>query len=130
NGKDLRKRGRKRMNGGRGQAMKVVRASIRGSWLFALALAAQAEVTATHAWVRGMVPAQTATGAFVTLQSTVEAKLVGASSPIAKMAEIHRTEMTGGTNHMHEAESVALPAGKAVSLAPGGYHVMLMGLGR
>ena len=95
-----------------------------------LALAAQAEVTAKDAWVRGTVPAQTTTGAFVTLTSTTDAKVVGAASPAAKTAEIHESMTHGGVNHMHAVEAVALPAGKAVQLKPGGHHVMLMGLAR
>jgi copper(I)-binding protein len=92
---------------------------------------AQAEVTVKDAWVRGTVPAQTATGAFMTITSTTDAKLVGASSPVAKMVEIHESSMTmGGTAHMHEVEAVALPAGKPVQLKPGGHHVMLMGLAK
>ena len=85
-----------------------------------------AEVTAKDAWVRGMVPAQNTTGAFVTLTSTVDAKLIGVSTPAAKMTGIHETKMTGGTNQMHEVEALELPAGKAVVLKPGGHHVMLM----
>jgi copper(I)-binding protein len=85
-------------------------------------------VTATDAWVRGTVPAQTSTGAFVTLTSTVDAKILGASSPAAKTVEIHESMTMGGVNHMHAVEAVELPAGKPVSLKPGGHHVMLMGL--
>lgn len=80
--------------------------------------------------MRGTVPAQTSTGAFVTLTSTVDAKVVGVASPAAKMVEIHESMIMGGVNHMHEVESVALPAGKAVQLKPGGHHVMLMGLAK
>jgi copper(I)-binding protein len=43
-----------------------------------LASAAHAEVTVKDAWVRGTVPAQKSTGAFATLTSTEDAKLVGA----------------------------------------------------
>jgi copper(I)-binding protein len=93
-----------------------------------LAFAAQAEVTVKDAWVRGTVPAQTATGAFMTLTSTADAKLVSAASPVAKTVEIHESMMHGSTAHMHEVEAVELPAGKAVSLKPGGHHVMLMGV--
>jgi copper(I)-binding protein len=89
---------------------------------------AHAEVTASNAWVRGMVPAQTSTGAFMTLTSTVDAKLLSVSTPVARMVEIHETKMMNGANHMHEVESVELPAGKPVSLSPGGHHVMLMGM--
>ena len=94
------------------------------------ALVAQAEVTAKDAWVRGMVPAQNSTGAFLTLTSTVDAKLVGVSTPVAKMTGIHETKMMSGANHMHEVESIALPAGKPVKLAPGGHHVMLMDMAK
>jgi copper(I)-binding protein len=93
-------------------------------------LAAQAEVTAKDAWVRGTVPAQKSTGAFVTLTSTEDAKLVAAASPAAKQVEIHMSMRSGDVMHMHAVDAVELPAGQAVELKPGGYHVMLMGLTR
>ena len=93
-----------------------------------LALPACAGVTATDAWVRGTVPAQDSTGAFLTLTSTEDAKLVGVSSPIASMAHVHKTENRGGMMSMSPVDAVPLPAGKPVALQPGGYHVMLMGL--
>jgi len=89
---------------------------------------ATAEVTVKDAWVRGTVPSQTTTGAFMTITSSEDAKLVGASTPIAKMTEIHQSTMKDGVAHMHEAQSVALPAGKPVELKPGGYHLMIMGV--
>ena len=91
---------------------------------------AQAQVTVKEAWVRGTVPAQTTTGAFMTITSTGAAKLLAVVSPLAKSAEIHESMMHGSTAHMHEVESIALPAGKAVILKPGGHHVMLMGLSK
>ncbi len=95
-----------------------------------LCLNAAAAVTATDAWVRGTVPAQTSTGAFVTLTSSEDAKVVSVATPAAKTAEIHRSEMSGAMMHMHAVDSVALPAGKRVELKPGGFHVMLVGLAR
>jgi periplasmic copper chaperone A len=91
---------------------------------------AQAAVTATDAWVRGTVPAQKTTGAFLTLQSTEDARLVGVASPMAKSAQIHESEMANGTMRMKEVDFVALPAGKRVELKPGGYHVMLFGVAK
>ena len=93
-------------------------------------LAAIGEVTVKDAWVRGTVAAQTTTGAFMTITSSEEAKLVGARSSIAKTAEIHQSMLMDGVNHMHAADAVALPAGKSIELTPGGYHVMLMGLAK
>ena len=95
-----------------------------------ICLNATAEVTVKNAWVRGTVAAQTATGAFMTITSSEEAKLVGASSRIATSSEIHQSMMHGGVNHMHGVDEVTLPAGKAVELKPGGYHLMLMGLAK
>ena len=80
------------------------------------------------AWVRGTVAAQKSTGAFLTLTSSEEAKLVAASSPIARTTEIHSSEMHNHVMHMHAVDAVLLPAGKAVELRPGGHHIMLMGL--
>jgi copper(I)-binding protein len=90
----------------------------------------QAAVTATDAWVRGTVPAQRTTGAFFTLQSSDEAKLVGVATPAAKSAEIHESGMDAGTMRMHAVDFVPLPAGRRVELKPGGYHVMLIGIAK
>jgi len=93
-------------------------------------LSSLAEVTVKDAWVRGTVPAQSVTGAFMTVTSSTDAKLVGVKTPIAMQAEIHESTMKGGVSHMGAVESVALPAGKPVQLKPGGYHMMLMGLAK
>ena len=85
-------------------------------------------VTATDAWVRGTVPSQDTTGAFMTLTSTEDAKLVAVATPIAKIAEVHQTMNHAGMMHMEAVKSLPLPAGKPVALQPGGYHVMLMGV--
>ena len=92
--------------------------------------AAQASVTATEAWVRGTVPAQKTTGAFVTLHSSEGARLVGVTTPAAQSAEMHASEDRQGVMHMHALDSIDLPAGKPVELKPGGFHIMLVNLTR
>ena len=89
---------------------------------------ALADVTVTQPWVRGTVPPQKATGAFMRLQSTTDAKLVAASSPAAKLVEIHEMAMVNNVMRMRPVAEVALPAGKSVDFKPGGYHIMLMGI--
>jgi copper(I)-binding protein len=93
-----------------------------------VSLAAQAQVTVKDAWVRATVPQQKATGAFMQLQSAQDAKLLSAQSPVAGVVEVHEMSMDGGVMKMRAVPSLALPAGKAVELKPGGYHVMLMDL--
>lgn len=93
-----------------------------------LAAVAQAQTTATEAWVRGTVAAQKATGAFVQLRSPDAARLVAASSPAAGRVEIHEMSMDGGVMKMREIPGLDLPAGQTVELKPGGFHLMLMEL--
>jgi hypothetical protein len=97
---------------------------------FALAWAAPAlaQVAISDAWVRGTVAGQQATGAFMRLTSATNATLVGVASPAAKVVEIHEMKHESGMMKMSAVDRLPLPAGKAVDLTPGGYHVMLMGL--
>ena len=93
------------------------------------ATAAQAQgITVSGAWVRGTVQGQTATGAYMQLRSADGATLLGADSPAAGIVEIHEMRMEGNTMRMRRVEQLELPAGRAVELKPGGYHVMLMDL--
>ena len=85
-------------------------------------------VEVNEAWVRGTVQGQNATGAFMELTSKSNARLVNASSPAAKTVEVPNMKVEGGVMKMYPVDGVDLPAGKTVKLAPGGYHVMLMGL--
>lgn len=41
---------------------------------------------------------------------------------------IHMTEMSDGVASMRHVDGVDLPAGETVTLAPGGHHIMFMGL--
>ncbi|MFO1304102.1 MAG: copper chaperone PCu(A)C [Burkholderiales bacterium] len=101
---------------------------LAGLALAILASAAQAQVTVKDPWVRGTVTGQKATGAFMQLSSSTDAVLVAATSPAAKVVEIHEMAMDGGVMKMRAVQNLPLPAGKTVDLAPGGYHVMLMDL--
>ena len=91
--------------------------------------AALAQTTATDPWVRGTVAQQKASGLFVQLMSAQGGRLVSASSPLASSVEIHEMAMDGNVMTMRALpDGLALPAGKAVALKPGGVHIMLMGL--
>lgn len=94
-----------------------------------LAGAAQAQVTVADPWVRGTVAQQKASGMFARITAAQGGKLVAASSPVAGVVEIHEMAMEGSVMRMRElAGGLPLPAGQAVELKPGGYHVMLMDL--
>jgi periplasmic copper chaperone A len=90
------------------------------------ALAADLEVTAP--WVRGTVPAQKSTGAFMQLTSKAGVTLVGVASPAASVVELHEMVMDNNVMRMHPVPRLELQAGKTVELKPGSYHVMLIDL--
>jgi copper(I)-binding protein len=100
--------------------------------LFAIALfiavPAFGQVTVHEPWVRGTVAGQQATGAFMQLTASADARLVEVRSPVAQIVEIHEMAMVGNTMKMRAIAGIDLPAGTTVALKPGGYHVMLIDL--
>ena len=86
------------------------------------------DVTVEDAWTRATVPAQRATGAFMQLKASSEARLVGAESDVAEVTEIHQMSMEDEVMRMREIEALELPAGEWVKLEPGGHHIMLLDL--
>ena len=92
------------------------------------ALPAWAQTSVQDAWIRGTVAQQKATGMFAQITSASGGKVLSASSPVAGVVEIHEMVMEGSTMRMRAVPALELPAGQAVELKPGGYHVMLMDL--
>lgn len=92
------------------------------------ALAAGIEVS--DAWARARVTGAQAGAVYVTITNhgSTPALLVGASSPSAASSELHTHLMDGDVTKMRHVESIPLPAGEAVTFAPGGLHIMMIGL--
>ena len=108
--------------------MKSIRYTAAVCAALSFTLPAAAQVIVSDPWIRGTVPQQMATGAFMQLKSAKDAKLVEARSPAAGVVEIHEMTMENNVMRMRAVSSLALPAGRTVELKPGGYHVMLMDL--
>jgi periplasmic copper chaperone A len=110
--------------------MKTIKHLLAAALTTACAVSAFAQtVTVTDAWARATVQGQKATGAFMKITAKDNAKLVGVSSPVAGVAEVHEMKMDKDVMKMAALPNgLDLPAGKAVELKPGGYHVMLMDL--
>jgi len=95
---------------------------------FATSLWAQS-VDIQNAWVRATVQGQKATGAFMTLTSKEGGKLVGVTTPVAGVAQVHEMKMDGGVMKMRALSAgLDLEPGKPLTLSPGGFHLMLMDL--
>lgn len=105
-----------------------IKRAVFGLSLLGLAFQVSAQTKVDDAWVRATVPAQSASGAFMTVTADSDSKLLSVASPVAKDVQIHEMTMKNEVMSMGPVKSVDLPAGKAVSFDPNGYHVMLMGL--
>lgn len=84
------------------------------------------------AWVRAVAGPDVNTAAYMTLRNAGAApdRLTGARSEISRMTQLHRTTIDeAGLARMSEVEGLDLPADSSVALEPGGYHLMLMGVG-
>jgi len=88
------------------------------------------QISVTGAWTRASAPGQKVAGIYFDIVSAVDARLVGVDAAIARVAELHLMSVENGTMRMRAVRAVDLPAGKAISFKPGGYHVMLFDLKR
>jgi len=95
-----------------------------------LALAQGAGVEVKNAWARSTPAGAKIGAAYLTVQSSAGDRLTGASTPAAQTAQLHTMSMEGGVMKMRQVDGIDLPAGQPVTLKPGGYHIMLMGLGQ
>lgn len=89
------------------------------------------EIEIQAPWIRATTPAAKVGGGYVTIinNGAEEDRLLGATSQIAERVEIHRMEMTDGIMKMRPIpDGLVIPAGQKIELAPGGYHLMLIGL--
>ena len=90
---------------------------------------ATAAVSATDAWCRPSPNGAKAGGCYVTLTAATDDRLTGGSTPQAGLLQVHEMKTENGMMKMAElTEGLPLPAGQAVALAPGGNHLMLIGL--
>ena len=90
------------------------------------------DIQVEEAWVREVAGPNVNTAAYMTLRNTGSApdRLTGARSEIARMTGLHRTTIDErGLARMNEVEALDLPAGGTAALEPGGFHIMLMGVG-
>lgn len=91
--------------------------------------AALAELAVSGPWARASVLASRPGAAYLTLESAGGDRLIGLTTPVAEAVTIHAVEQgDDGTSRMVLLPALDLPAGERVELAPGGTHLMLMGL--
>ena len=104
--------------------------------LLGLATAAQAQsasglpIRIESPWARATFGGAKTGAAYLTIlnQGRVDDRLVAISTPVAAIAELHRTAEEQGTMTMRPVPALELKAGAKITFEPGGYHIMLMKL--
>ncbi len=90
--------------------------------------AAQPTVKATDVWCRAAPRGAPAGGCYLTLTASGDDRLVAVETAAADHGEIHTMSIEGGIMKMRRLpDGLALPAGRLVSLKPGGEHLMIIG---
>jgi copper(I)-binding protein len=82
----------------------------------------------TDAWVRASLPGQQVGAAYLTIESKTDARITHASSSVSNSVEIHTMQVNNGVMQMRALTDFPLEAGKSTKFAPGGLHLMLIGL--
>ncbi|MGF1660392.1 MAG: copper chaperone PCu(A)C [Rubrimonas sp.] len=106
-----------------------------GAALAAACLAGPAlagDISVADPFARATPPGAGASAAYMAVRNagSEDDRLVAARSDVARRVELHTHILDAdGVARMREVEGgIPLPAGETVTLAPGGLHVMLMGL--
>lgn len=87
------------------------------------------DIEVHNAWVRPTAKGENA-AVYLTLHnhSTESDELIGASSNVTDMVEIHESMMANDVMQMHMIDSVPLATDQEVIFEPGGLHIMLIGV--
>lgn len=89
------------------------------------------DLVISQAWARATPGGAKTGGGFLTIENkgSTPDKLIGASADAVGKVEVHEMTTNDGVMKMRPVEGgLAIDPGKTVKLAPGGYHLMMMGL--
>jgi hypothetical protein len=94
--------------------------------------AAPAQIEVMSPWARATPAGAESAAAYMTMINNGQTadRLVAVSTPVAAVAEMHRTVNDNGVMKMLPVDGVDLHAGAQAVFKPGGYHVMLTKLAR
>jgi len=89
------------------------------------------DIEVSGAFARATLPNAPVGGAYMTITNTgdTDDRLTAVASDVAGAVELHEMTLVGDVMNMRPVEDgIVIPAGETVTLAPGGLHVMFMGL--
>ena len=98
--------------------------------LLAAGNALAGQLTVKSAWARATPPGVSVGVVYFQLEngSAKSDRLLKLTTTVAASAGVHRTEIVEGIAQMREVAVLHVAPRERIEFAPGGYHVMLMGL--
>lgn len=82
----------------------------------------------SDAWARATVPGQSVGAAYMKINSPAATTLIRIESDVSQFTEVHNMTHQNGVMQMRMQKQLDVPAGQSIDLAPGGTHLMLLGL--
>ena len=93
-----------------------------------IAFADEPSIQINHVWSRAAMAGHEGV-VYLTITDTGSPDtLTGVMTPVAAKAELHQSFDDHGVMKMRPVAALPIEPGKPMTLAPGGYHIMLMGL--
>lgn len=88
------------------------------------------DITVSDAWIRASAPQQVNGAGYAAIQnkSAQADRLISATAEVAERVELHTIINENGVTQMRQVTGIDVPAGGAVKLQPGGFHVMFLKL--
>lgn len=89
---------------------------------------AEDDIAITSPWIREPNPARPIGAAFMVIENSGSkaVALIGASTSVARVVELHEMKHEGGMMKMSPVPKIVVPAKGTVELKPGGLHLMLI----
>ena len=114
----------------------MIKALVLAALLVASPVLAQAhevkagDLTLKHPHMRASMGMSPTTAGYVVIENggKSDERLVSAACTCAKMVMIHQTEIKNAMASMKALDGLNIPAGGTAQLAPGGAHLMIVGL--
>lgn len=98
--------------------------------LLASLAAGACDLKVESAWIRSAPASAPTLAAYAVLTNTGTSmlKITSTTAPSMQMAMLHESSIVNGVAQMRMLDSLSIPAGAKLELAPGGKHIMLMGM--
>lgn len=92
--------------------------------------AGDATIVVESGWARPTPPGVPVGGGYLVIRNAggTADRLLAVSSPLAEQVEVHESRVEGGIARMRPVGTLSIEKGTSVAFAPGGLHLMLMGL--